>query len=945
MSVAPSDKEVQGGEPAAGPGGLLERESELGALRSFIDGVSGAGQRLLLIEGQAGIGKSALLSAARGLAAEDGIAVLSARGSQLEREFPFGVVRQLFEPKLAGAEGERLLDGAAASAATVFESPGSEESAGGDTSFAALHGLYWLTMNLAGEEPLLLIVDDLHWVDHPSLRFIAYLARRLEGAPIGVITGTRPNEPGADAAMLAELAADPLAISIRPGGLSVDGVRGVVEQRLGQAPDAPFAEACHTATGGNPLLLHELMKAVAVEGTAPTADNTGVVSELGPRAASRAVLLRLSRLSDEAGQVARAAAVLDEGFDVSTVAALAGVEEQVAARATGELSQAEILRPAQPLGFVHPLIRAAVYQEVSPGERELAHARAARLLFEAGGPGERIASHLLEVPPHGDQWTFETLRDAARAAMKKGAADSAVAYFRRALEEPPVDAERTQTLLELGLVESLTYAPAAVEHLREAYDRLSDPFAIGLAANVLARTLMWQSPPEAAEVARRAAAVMPPELDQVRLSLDAFRGALIPFGVAAPDIIEEIEAFLERSEPPQGPGEKAMAATTAWFMAHHNGPYNRVVELALAAIEGGELIEIDGGFLPIYALMALMIADREEVIDVCEQLLAAAHRNGSMFGITAILLWRSYALYRRGDLPEAEESIRAAVSSMPEYGYGQRGMAYTGPHLGAILIERGDLAGARRALEGADPGPVDSARYWLLARMALLLAEGKPEEVLEIADELPARLPWITNPAEAWWRSYKAQALDRLGRTEEAIELLHEELELARAWGAPAAVGRVLRVLGTIDRDNAIDHLEASVALLEQSTTKLEYAKALCALGTAIRLERKPSEAREPLYRALELASVCGATALEETARAELGATGARPRREALSGVGSLTPSETRVAALAADGLSNREIAQELYVTPKTVEVHLSNTYRKLEIRSRRQLSGALAPA
>ena len=193
--------------------------------------------------------------------------------------------------------------------------------------------------------------------------------------------------------MLAELAADPLAISIRPGGLSVDGVRGVIEQRLGQAPDAPFAEACHTATGGNPLLLHELMKAIAVEGTAPTAANTGVVSELGPRAASRAVLLRLSRLSAEAGRWPARPRSSTRASTCPTLAALAGVDEQVAARATGELSQAEILRPAQPLGFVHPLIRAAVYQEVSPGERELAHARAARLLAEAGAPGraDRLA--------------------------------------------------------------------------------------------------------------------------------------------------------------------------------------------------------------------------------------------------------------------------------------------------------------------------------------------------------------------------------------------------------------------------------------------------------------------------------------------------------------------------------------------------------------------------
>ncbi len=932
-------------ERPVGPSGLFERDAEIAALGRFVDGIERGGDRLMLIEGPAGIGKSTLLGQARRLASEDGLRMLVGRGSLLEREFPFGVVRQMFEPELADpAERQRLLTGAAAPAETVFAAVPAEIE--GDISFAALHGLYWLTMDLAGEKPLVLVVDDLHWVDHPSLRFLSYLVRRLEDVQIAVVAATRPNEPGADAALLAEIAGDPLTTSIRPGGLSPDAVLGVIEQRLEAEPDPGFAQACHAATGGNPLLLHELLKAIAVEGTAPTDANADVVSELGPRAASRAVLLRLSRLSAEAGAVARAAAVLDEGFDVAGLAALAGLEEETAARATGELSQAEILRPSQPLGFVHPLIRAAVYQEISPGERELAHTAAARRLADVDAPAERVASHLLEVPPHGDEWAFKTLREAARQAMKKGAADSAVAYFERALAEPPPDERRrTQTTLELGLVESLTYAPDAVEHLREAYEGLHDPEARGLAAHVLARSLLWQAPQEASALAREAAASMPPELEDQRLALQAFEAATMAFGVDIPEATKRALTYDGR-RPPQGLGEKAMAAVAAWHMAHSNGPLEESVELGLGALSGGELIAADGGLLPVYAMIPLILGDREEVMDAWEQMLAAAHRSGSMFGITTILLWRGYTLYRRGDLPEAEQSLRGAAESFPRYGYGESGTSYVGAHLAALLTERGDLAGARAVLtENPDPGAVDAARYWLQAKMGLLLAEGKPEEVVDLADELPRRLSWMTNPTDAYWRSCKALALDKLDRSAEAIELVQEELELARRWGAPATIGRVLRVIGSIDRENAIEHLEESVELLSRSTTRLEYAKALCALGTAIRLDRRPSEAREPLYQALELATVCGAGALEERARTELGATGARPRRDALSGVGSLTPSEKRVADLAASGLSNREIAQELYVTPKTVEVHLSNTYRKLDIRSRRQLQGALAPA
>ena len=192
------------------------------------------------------------------------------------------------------------------------------------------------------------------------------------------------------------------------------------------------------------------------------------------------------------------------------------------------------------------------------------------------------------------------------------------------------------------------------------------------------------------------------------------------------------------------------------------------------------------------------------------------------------------------------------------------------------------------------------------------------------------------------WRSLKAQALDRLGRQDEAGALAAEELEIARGWGSPGTVGRSLRVLGTILRSDGIEQLEEACVLLEQAPARLEQAKALAALGAALRRARKPTEAREPLRQALELADICGAQPLVDAVRAEIYATGARPRTTALQGVLALTASERRVADLAADGQTNRDIAQTLYVTPKTVEVHLSHAYRKLGIGSRRELAGAL---
>ena len=210
-----------------------------------------------------------------------------------------------------------------------------------------------------------------------------------------------------------------------------------------------------------------------------------------------------------------------------------------------------------------------------------------------------------------------------------------------------------------------------------------------------------------------------------------------------------------------------------------------------------------------------------------------------------------------------------------------------------------------------------------------------------MADEFARRFSHYANPAYARWRTCKAQAFDRLERRDEAIAFAEEELELARAWGAPGPVGTTLRILGTLRREDGLDDLRAAVEVLEGSAARLELAKALAALGSALRRFKAPSEAREPLRRALELASACAATGLVEHVRGELHATGARPRRDAASGPEALTPSERRVADLAAGGDTNRDIAQVLFVTPKTVEVHLSNAYRKLGIRSRRELEGS----
>ncbi len=226
--------------------------------------------------------------------------------------------------------------------------------------------------------------------------------------------------------------------------------------------------------------------------------------------------------------------------------------------------------------------------------------------------------------------------------------------------------------------------------------------------------------------------------------------------------------------------------------------------------------------------------------------------------------------------------------------------------------------------------------------MGVLVREGRLDEALTMSEEGECHGRHVRNPAWVAWRSVKAEVLAQLGRGDGAVALAAEELALARQWDAPVTVGRTLRVLGSLPGAEPEAKLREAVALLEGSPARLELANALTALGVVLRRERRPREAREPLRRALELADSRGAAPLAYRARSELYAAGGRPRAAVLGGVEALSAQERRVGALEGDGLSNRDIAQQLYVTPKTVELHLRNAYRKLGIASRRELPHAL---
>jgi tetratricopeptide (TPR) repeat protein len=460
---------------------LLEREDQVAALKALVDVAREGGGRFAVIEGSAGMGKTRLLAEARAIAETVGMRGLAARGGELEGEFAYGIVRQLFEPLLASVSLDlraELLSGPAEITEPLFgasQPPGSQQ-APAEGAFAFLHGLYWLAANVALDQPTLLTIDDLHWADTASLRWLQYLTRRLEGVPLLVVAATRPPEgEGQDPALVAELIADPESAAVRPEPLGRASIALLARELHGLEPDDAFAAALESATGGNPLFVGAVLDAVAREGISLTAEHAPRLLEIGAQGVSRVVGLRLARLQPEALALLRAASVLGDGIELRHAAALGGVEAGELGPAAAALVRLDLLRREDPLEFFHPVVRGAVYETLDVVERDAAHREAAELLLNAGAPPESAGGHLLHMTPQADPFVVSTLRQAAERSLTQGAADAAIEYLTRALQEQPDPETRAEVLVELGLAERRTNGPAAADHLRAGLDLLTEP--------------------------------------------------------------------------------------------------------------------------------------------------------------------------------------------------------------------------------------------------------------------------------------------------------------------------------------------------------------------------------------------------------------------------------------------------------------------------------------
>jgi DNA-binding CsgD family transcriptional regulator len=934
--------------PPAGTAVLLEREQELGIVREQLDRARQREGTVILVEGPAGAGKTEIVRAGRSAATAAGLIALEARGSELERSFAFGVVRQLLEPAVSGASGA-LLAGAAAPAARLFEaddrSPGRVEP-----GFEALHGLYWLVVNLADTAPVLLLVDDCHWADPESLRFLHYLAQRLDGLPVAMLLAGRPPDPtGEDGgALWALIRSKPDAVAVFPQPLTEDAAAELTRARLGEDAAAAFCRACHAATGGNPLYLRELLRALAAAGIEPSDRAAEDVQSVGPAAVSRFVLHRLATLTAPCADLARAIAVLGDDSRSETACRVSGLTETTARAAADELVRADIFDRGERLGFVHPIVRAALYEDLAPGERQALHAAAATALEAERASAERIAAHLLLTNATGDQDRVRTLRAAAAGAARRGAPRATVVRLRRALAEEPPTTERAAILADIGRYEvAATEFAAAEESLRAALASDAEPEIRADAASTLARCAIVSSG-AAAEEAADALTALTEELRTTDPERSLALGSeLLMLSTALPQLRAGVPAKLAQfRRQARGHAEyEAVAdiheASERLFAGASAAEATAQAQAALTAT----LPPIAANMAALLALITLRLGERYDVaLPLLDLALVRARAEGHATRQGIIHGERAMIALARGALHDA--LIEAETGLMlVEYPH------FVVPQLLAVTItveiERGELDAAAAHAVAGEAGRLTSNRGYgaelLIAHGRLRIAQGDVDggvrELLWCGEQMQGfGLRWPNH-----WQTFAAPALASLGDTEAAARLASEQLATARRVGAPGALGRSLRAAALATGDERrLELLQEAVAVLEPSTARLELAYALADLGAELCRCRRRREGRDAQRRAIELADQCGAIMLADRARADLQSGPGRRARVQLTGPSALTPAEWRTCSQALDGHTNREIAQAMFVTEKTVERHLSSAYHKLGIRSRFQLEAAL---
>lgn len=930
---------------------LLERESELVELSTCLEKVRAGEGSAVTVEAGPGLGKTSLLAESRARGATTGLTVLSARMTELERDFPFALVRQLLGPwltTLPDQDREAVFEGAEAARAALGFEPKQDPA---EDSFAVLHALYWITSAIAERGPLLLSIDDGHDADTASVDFLRFLLPRLEELPVLVTLAVRPAEvdPGEG---LGRVLADASMRHLKLEPLSGAATRTFLRQRFQREPEPQFVAACHEVSGGNPFLLSELARTLRDRGVEATDEQADVVRGVAPDRVARMFQARIARLPPPASSLVKALAVLGDKTGLHLVGELAGLEDADARDVADQLRAGGVFSAETSLQFIHPLVRNAIYMDIPVGDRVQAHARAARLLRDRGERPELVATQLLATEPKRDRETVEMLIEAGERALASGAPDSATAYLNRALREPP-PADLKAAVLGPLITASLRSADSSLLERIEP-DILAelerDPSLRKSWTATLTRSLTLQGRFEKAiGLIQEAVEVAFAEDDvEAAFHLEAQLITLALVVPSAPGV--DLDRYAGLIDPDSAAGRLLAAIEVG--PATLRGTAEKASRPAKRALgnDGAIFVEDREMFAGMGAVFTLIIAEEMEAAQHgAERAMAIATERGATPDLLRALALRGFVSWGLGDLPAAEADMRQAVE-LSRLTQLLPVLLLSRAVLIDLLVDRDDLDTAERELRATGlavgPMPMNSAfGILLLSRSHLRFEQGALEDAVEdfraisageVGGSLSSMMALGASP-------YAARALVALGDRAEAQAYAGRAAGGARRWGAPGGITHALRAVAAAEGGaKGIATLEEAIEISRDSPRRLERAYALVELGVALRRARRRAESRAPLREGFELARRCGAARLARWANAELQASGVKVRRYVPIGVESLTSSEQRVAELAASGMTNRQIAQSLFVTLKTVEAHLSATYDKLDIRSRSQLAAVL---
>jgi DNA-binding CsgD family transcriptional regulator len=946
---AVSHLHVVASEPATTPDDapLIERRVELGALAGAVRRLASGTGGVVVLDAPAGLGKTALLDQTALFAADAGCLVRRAAPGPLERHFPFGIVRALLEAPLrdaAEADRAQLLDGAASLAGTLLLEG---TVPGGDSTMLVAHSVLWLCSALADERPLALLVDDAQWADRSSLEVLSYLARRIDDLPLLIAVGARADDPRAPSDLLSLLGGVRSATVLHPQRLTLRGAAQLI-RRVAPATSAVVCRDCHRAVGGNPWLLGELGRQIAAHGP-ESLDEAGDDAPPVSAVARNVIRWRLATLAPRDRAVAAALAVIGDGELPHVVAAVADVPVGELGEARDALLAAGLLGPDGER-LAHGLVAAAIGEDLARTECERLHREAARALMAGPAEADVIASHLLQCGPQADPEVSELLVRAAATAALRGAPHTAAAYLERALQERAPGDDRGRMLAQLATVAFDAGLPDSQRRLLDALPEVRDRESrIDVLTRLAALNVLGTGDADHAELfEQELAGESDPDarLAVEAASLDALmmipdRHAERARRVAAIDPARTRDPLLER----------VIYAHRAWIGIELGTPDAATcASLALQALDGDLLLH-EAGRRAAYHLCVrtLVMTDRAEAAG---QAIAAmrgeATARGSLRLRAGAAWYASNLALRSGHVAEAENHARLAL----ELGDDDAN-TFTG---GAIMLllyalaERGEFEEARELLRehGLDgtPGPTRWEIGVRHARARLWLAEGDFERALAAACETGALRERQGRPNPSWtpWRSTAALALAHLGRREEAAALADAEVALAERFGAPVPIAHALHARAVAEPDDAarVAICERALRVVGDAPAVLQRVRLRLELGGTLASMGRRIEARGLLRPALADADADGAVLLAQRARRELAATGLRPRQAALEGAAALTPRQRQVCDLAAAGKGNRAIAQELFLSVKTVEAHLAAGYRKLGVNARGDLAAGL---